>query len=185
VSVRRCVVVLVAGLGLAGCSGGTHTVIGAAAPSSATSSAAPSSATAPSGTVATASEAANVSPSSDLSGRKYAYIEAVDPAKRTVTIDVVDYFTGEAAVNACEQDGLHSAGAPECRSYYVRNQNPALRTLPIAPKATIDVVGGSGGTTDGPGTLTQVASGIYGGLNLYRLDVDDSQITNLYGVFLG
>jgi hypothetical protein len=64
-------------------------------------------------------------------GRTYAYVKALDPAKATVTIDVVQFLTGEAAQKAAQEDGK------EAFDFYVRNQQTRLRTLTFSTEASI------------------------------------------------
>ncbi|HEU0131449.1 MAG TPA: hypothetical protein VFQ85_10725 [Mycobacteriales bacterium] len=66
-------------------------------------------------------------------GRHYAYAKALDTAKRTVVIDVVQFLTGKAAQQAAEEDGQ------EAFEYYVRNQSTRLRTLSFVPALPVVV----------------------------------------------
>src|SRR6266542_1393946 len=67
------------------------------------------------------------------------------PDRRTMVIDVIQVFEGKAAAEAAIQDGLSPAD-PEWMFLYIRNQNPRLRTLPIARDASIKLLG----TCEGP-----------------------------------
>lgn len=64
-------------------------------------------------------------------GRTYAYLKALDTAKATVTIDVVQFLTGEEAHKAQQEDGQEES------DFYVRNQQTRLRTLTFSTKASI------------------------------------------------
>ena len=66
-------------------------------------------------------------------GRHYAYLKSMDTAKLTLTLDVVQFLTGEEAEKAAQEDG------EEAYDYYVRNQNTRLRTLTVAPNAAVVV----------------------------------------------
>jgi hypothetical protein len=77
-------------------------------------------------------------------GRHPVVLERVDVAGRTVTVDLVQWFTGEAAAKAAAEDGEES---PPPNDYYVRNVNPRLRTLPLATDARLTLTG----QTAGPG----------------------------------
>lgn len=71
--------------------------------------------------------------STDLEdGRYMTNIEAVDAASdpQTLTVDVLQWFTGDEANKAAKQDGYET---PVPNDYYVRNESKALRTLPVAP----------------------------------------------------
>jgi hypothetical protein len=59
----------------------------------------------------------------------------VDPAGRTVRIDVVQFFTGAAAAQAAREDG--AAEVPPPNDVWIRNENPLLRTLPVLPRAPV------------------------------------------------
>jgi len=62
----------------------------------------------------------------------------VDVDGATITVDVVQLFeAGEAAVNAAVEDGMSRSEA-QFLDVYIRNQNPRLRTLPIAKDVTIE-----------------------------------------------
>ena len=61
----------------------------------------------------------------------FAFIESVDVAKSTVTYDQAQFLTGDAAQKAAAEDKAEGG------DYYVRNVNTLLRTVPVAPKATI------------------------------------------------
>jgi hypothetical protein len=60
----------------------------------------------------------------------------VDPAARAVTVDVIQFLTGDAAARAAAEDG---AEVPPPNDYYIRDASSRLRTLPTAPGAPITV----------------------------------------------
>jgi hypothetical protein len=69
-------------------------------------------------------------------GTHPAFVTEVDVAARTVTIDVVQFLTGQEAADAAEEDGEES---PPPNDYYIRNTSSRLRTLPVSDDATITV----------------------------------------------
>jgi hypothetical protein len=69
-------------------------------------------------------------------GRHPVYLKRVDPDGRTITFDLIQFFTGDAATKAAAEDGEES---PPPNDYYIRNVNPRLRTLPVAADAPITV----------------------------------------------
>jgi hypothetical protein len=69
-------------------------------------------------------------------GRHPVYLKRVDADKRTITFDLIQFFTGEAAAKAAAEDGKES---PPPNDYYIRNVNPRLRTLPVRADAPITV----------------------------------------------
>ena len=77
------------------------------------------------------------SDSSLADGRHPARITAVDPSGEQVTIDVVQFFQGDAAADAARADG--SLDVPPPNDYWIRNVNPSLRTLPVAADASVTV----------------------------------------------
>ncbi|WP_232303590.1 hypothetical protein [Pseudofrankia sp. DC12] len=80
-----------------------------------------------------------------LSGDYAAYVTAVDPANGSVTFDVVEWFTGTAAQQACTEDGNPGPWpAEQCNDYYVRDKNVVSRTLPVAPRANLRYVDENG-----------------------------------------
>ncbi len=70
-------------------------------------------------------------------GRHAARITAVDPGRRLVTVDVVQFFTGKAAASAAAAD--HASEVPPPNDYWIRNSSPALRTLYVSSTAPITV----------------------------------------------
>jgi hypothetical protein len=64
-------------------------------------------------------------------GRHDAYIRQIDKGRNTIVVDVVQVFNDDAAVEAAIADG-QSRDQARYLSTYVRNQNPRLRTLPMA-----------------------------------------------------
>lgn len=84
-----------------------------------------------------------------LRGQYAASITAIDPKAATVTFDVVEWFTGSAAQQACAEDGVPRPWqAEQCNDYYVRNKNVVPRTLPVAPTAKLLYVGENGPTAE-------------------------------------
>jgi hypothetical protein len=67
-------------------------------------------------------------------GRHPVLLERVAVAGRTVTVDLVQWFTGDAATKAAAEDGKESSPPND---YYIRNVNPRLRTLPVATDARL------------------------------------------------
>ena len=74
-------------------------------------------------------------------GRYDAYITRVDSRQRRLVVDLVQVFNDQAAVDAAVADG-QSRDTAQVLSTYVRNQNPRLRTLPLAGDARLHLRGG-------------------------------------------
>jgi hypothetical protein len=77
------------------------------------------------------------------------YVRGVDVRGATITVDVIQTFTGKSAVRAAIENGTPR---DEARQFfypvYVRNQNDLLRTLPVAPDVSIQFIG----ECESPGT---------------------------------
>jgi len=124
----------------------------------------------------------------DLSdGRHPVRITKVDAAHRQITVDVVQFFTGTAASSAAKAD--RAPEVPPPNDYWIRNTNPRLRTLPVAPGAPITVnvlaalESGSAGK-DVPKTLTQLAGYHQPLAALFWVTVTDGKVTKISEQFL-
>jgi hypothetical protein len=120
-------------------------------------------------------------------GRHPVYLKTVDPDRRTITFDLIQFFTGEAATKAAAEDGEES---PPPNDYYIRNVNPRLRTLPVAADAPITVnvlaaqsTGSS--TKDVSVTLAKLASYFpNSGTPPFWITVQQGQVTKIAQQFL-
>jgi hypothetical protein len=74
-------------------------------------------------------------------GRYDAYIRQVNTRGDYLVVDLVQVFHDQAAVDAAVADG-QSRDRAQVLSTYVRNQNPRLRTLPLAGDVRLDLRGG-------------------------------------------
>jgi hypothetical protein len=74
-------------------------------------------------------------------GRYDAYIRQVNTRGDYLVVDLVQVFHDQAAVDAAVADG-QSHETAQVLSTYVRNQNPRLRTLPLASDLRLDLHGG-------------------------------------------
>jgi hypothetical protein len=73
-------------------------------------------------------------------GRYDAYVRKVDPDRDLIVVDLVQVFTGDAAVRAALEDGM-DRDAAQVRDTYVRNQNDRLRTLEMAGGVRLNLIG--------------------------------------------
>src|SRR5512132_4568640 len=109
-------------------------------------------------------------------GRYDAYVRKVDPDRDLIVVDLVQVFTGKAAVQAALEDGMDRSAA-EVRDTYVRNQNDRLRTLEMAGGVRLNLLGSCESTgqeglftklindaTDGQGQLFYYTLRVQGGV---------------------
>jgi hypothetical protein len=125
--------------------------------------------------------AAAAAPASDLEdGDHQAYITKVDGAGNRIVVDVVQVFHDGAAVRAAIADGKSPSDAKYLTTW-VRNQNPRLRTLPLAGDLEIklrDACGEPG--DDRPALLTKLAANAsLDGTYYYTLTVDDGTVERI------
>ena len=74
-------------------------------------------------------------------GRYHSYIRTVDRRRNQLVVDLVQVFDGQAARDAAIADGMARDKA-QYLGVYARNQNPRLRTLPLARDLRLDLRGG-------------------------------------------
>lgn len=122
---RAAALALAVTFALGACAEGTRPspqASGTPTPSASPSSLSPS----PLPTAVPTTPAASALPTDLADGKHYARITALDTKKLVLTVDVVQFLTGEEAEKAAQEDG------EEAFDYYVRNQNPRLRDLTFA-----------------------------------------------------
>ena len=113
-------------------------------------------------------------------GRYDAYVRKVDPDRDLIVVDLVQVFTGDAAVRAALQDGMDRSAA-EVRDTYVRNQNDRLRTLEMAGGVQLNLIGACDSTGQ-EGLFTKLikdASYGHGQLFYYTLRVQDGVVQRI------
>src|SRR5215207_9812762 len=74
-------------------------------------------------------------------GRYDSYVRTVDTNRQRLVVDLVQVFKYPASVDAAITDGLARDRA-QVLDVWVRNQNPRLRTLPLASDLQIDLLPG-------------------------------------------
>jgi hypothetical protein len=126
-------------------------------------------------------------PASLADGRHPVYLKSVDPDRQTITFDLIQFYTGEAATKAAAEDNKES---PPPNDYYIRNVNPRLRTLPVRSDAPITVnvlaAGSTGSSTkDVSVTLVKLASYFpNSGTAPFWITVEQVQVTKIAQQFL-
>jgi hypothetical protein len=88
-------------------------------------------------------------------GRHAGYVTAIDGSARTITVDVIQFLTGDAANEAFHQDHPEVGGNVP-NGYYIRNVNTRLRTLPVRQNATVHVVWRDGDAGTEPITFDEL-----------------------------
>lgn len=103
----------------------------------------------PSGTAGRgASSAPSTGPSAVLpDGRSAAYLTALSTTKNTVTFDLIDFLTGDAAKKEWVKEHPDQPDGPD-NDYMIINNNKMLRTLPVAVSAQCTCLGDVLGSAD-------------------------------------
>jgi hypothetical protein len=68
-------------------------------------------------------------------GKHYAYIKEVDVQDRHLTVDVIQFLTGEEANQAYFEETGDSSGVPN--DYFIKNENARLRTLDVSDDVNV------------------------------------------------
>jgi hypothetical protein len=113
-------------------------------------------------------------------GRYDGYVRKVDPDRDLIVVDLVQVFTGKAAVRAALEDGMDRSAA-EVRDSYVRNQNDRLRTLEMAGGVRLNLIG-SCESTGQEGLFTKLikdATSGQGQLFYYTLQVQGGMVQRI------
>jgi hypothetical protein len=120
----------------------------------------------------------------DLAGEVYGRIVAVDPAGSTITLDKYDWFVGDAAQQACAEDGVTEHDNGWCTDYYFRNVNPMLRVLPVGPDASVSTLT-DGSPDEVAGDLTTVQDRLSSSASsaVFRIVVTDGEVTSIREVY--
>jgi hypothetical protein len=85
----------------------------------------------------TSGPTATTAPKPPLADGSYdAFVRSVDPDRRTIVVDVVQVFEGDAADKAAIEDGKQGGFG-----LYIRNKNPLLRTLRVSSAVRIEFQG--------------------------------------------
>ena len=147
---RKLVVViaaaLVVGLGITGvyalASGGSSSGAGpvTSVPTSPSATATVTSSTPPATPPPSTTASPTPDPTALADGTYPTFVRAVDLDAATVEVDVLQVFVGAEAHQAALEDGV-SWNDVRFNPVYIRNENPLLRTLPVARHAHIKLLG--------------------------------------------
>lgn len=142
-------VLLVAGLAVAGCARGQPDQ-DASAPTQ------PPAVTAPPAAPGPADPTPTRQPVVLVDGRHPVIVKTVDPAGRSITVDLIQLYFGEEARREELKD--HDTPYPAPNDVYSRNVNPRLRTLPVLAGATITVLDDDYAPLHEPVSLAKLAA---------------------------
>jgi hypothetical protein len=139
------VAILALGLGITGVlafQGGPSSTQAQQRPSVTVTSPSPSASPSPTASPTTASPSPEPTPDPNAlaDGVYPTYVRAVDIQGATVTVDVLQTFFGEDAHRAAIEDGVAWKDV-QFDPVYIRNENPLLRTLPVADDVHIKLMG--------------------------------------------
>ena len=113
-------------------------------------------------------------------GTQYAILRSSRLSTRQITYDLIEWYDGKEAVQACAEDGVKPAENDYCVGWYIRNNNKQLRTLTVYPDAPIRMtVAGEMKPVDLTTFLSKVDNG-----NVIRFDIDANRIMKLEHVYL-
>jgi hypothetical protein len=128
-----------------------------------------------------------------VDGPHIVYLKTVDPSRRTIRFDLIQFYGGDDALREAAKD--HPEASPEQvrqwvpNGYYTRNVNPKLRTLPVpsdAPITVITLAWGNGHNSSEehiPVTLTKLATYMPTGAP-FSITVRHGQVVKLAEIFV-
>jgi hypothetical protein len=111
-------------------------------------------------------------------GRYDGYVRKVDPDRDLIVVDLVQVFTGDAAVRAAIKDGMDRSAA-QVRDTYVRNQNDRLRTLEMASGVQLHLLGSCDSTGREELFSKLIKDANYGDLFYYTLRVQGGVVQRI------
>jgi hypothetical protein len=113
-------------------------------------------------------------------GTHEAYITKVDSAKDRIVVDVVQVFHDDAAVKAAIADGRSPSDAKYLTTW-VRNENPRLRTLPLAGNLVVQLRDACGEPGPGRDALLAklAANASQKGIYYYTLSVSGGSVQRI------
>ena len=123
-------------------------------------------------------------------GRHFVYVKKLlgTPPDATLTFDLAEFLTGEAAAQAAADHGDES---PPPNDYYIVNDNPKLRTMLVAPDVTIQAIDWTNCCeltdvpyTDWAASLTAPTDALHGALSQYWLTLADGSIVTIEEQYL-
>jgi hypothetical protein len=122
----------------------------------------------------------------DLDGEVYAFGTHVDPARRILTFNKIDWFEDAQALAACKADKVVVRDNAWCNDYYYRDRNQLLRTASLADAAEVSVLDFNATAAfvpQMPVNLTQLKATIAERQAILVLTVEKGVITRIREVF--
>jgi hypothetical protein len=113
-----------------------------------------------------------------VDGRYDGYVRKVDPDRDLIVVDLVQVFTGDAAVRAAIEDGM-DRDAAQVRDTYVRNQNDRLRTVEMASNVRLHLLGACDSTGREELFSKLIKDANYGDLFYYTLGVQGGVVQRI------
>jgi hypothetical protein len=113
-----------------------------------------------------------------VDGRYDGYVRKVDPDRDLIVVDLVQVFTGDAAVRAAIADGM-DRDAAQVRDTYVRNQNDRLRTVEMASNVRLHLLGACDSTGREELFSKLIKDANYGDLFYYTLGVQGGVVQRI------
>jgi hypothetical protein len=112
-------------------------------------------------------------------GTHTAYITKVDQVNDRIVVDVVQVFQGDQAVKEAIADGKPRSEA-QYLTTWVRNENPRLRTLPMASGVVVKLWNSCEANGSGHNLLTMLsANASQKGTYYYALTVSHGKVTQI------
>jgi hypothetical protein len=111
-------------------------------------------------------------------GRYDGFVRKVDPDRDLIVVDLVQVFTGDAAVQAAIQDDM-DRDAAQVRDTYVRNQDDRLRTLEMASGVQLHLMGSCESTGREKLFSKLIKDANYGDLFYYTLRVQGGVVQRI------
>ena len=167
--------ILLAGLAVAGCAAHQSTTPQSQQP------AATASATKPSGTAGSEPMVLVDGPAGHQSavladGRHPVCLKAVNPARGTITFDLIQWYFGADAAREAAKDHQES---PPPNDYYIRNVNPTLRTLPATADTAVTVNNLLGSHQSVPVSLAKLATLTHDRSPVFWITVSHGQVLRI------
>lgn len=123
--------------------------------------------TAPSSTAAPSATSAPTSTTIATTTKQSVFVLAVDPAKKTVTVDPMEFLTGSAATAAYHKANPKAPSGGPDNDYYIVNPTKDHVVMTLDPTVTVRVVQANGTTNNPPVAVPLTTLVSYPSLSLH------------------